>query len=445
MQPSAQWYDAERVSQPGSVILNTWRAERQASRLVTAPKAQDLTGLSMSEFADWVKGTATTATGVVTERTAMSIGAVYACVSLIGGALASLPLSFFRRSASGDRERYVPPEWWMLNEQPFSSWSAAAAWEYSAWSLLLMGDSFWRIHRKGPFSPEISGFEPLHPASVAVRRTDDRLLYTVGPQPSQAASSPKPATVTLDQDDMLHVPGPGFDGLRGMSQIQSALRQAGGVALSADEYMASFFRNSARPDFVLEADGNISTDQLTQLRAQWTDVYGGASRSWKPAVLTGGLKVKPITLTATDSQLLETRKFQVEDICRIFGVPPHMVGQATTSSWGTGIEQMSIGFVKYTLQRHLVKFEQEINRKIFRTGNRFCEFETAGLERGDIKTRYEAYRIALGRAGEQGWMTPNQIRRLENQPAIDGGDELNDGEGTPNKEDLNEPTPASAG
>jgi HK97 family phage portal protein len=455
---------AEAQQFAGSRILTKWRDERVAQRTQKVVQAQDLSGLSVAEFNEWVKGNMSTPGTVVTDRTAMNISCVYACVALIGGAIASLPLQFYKRDMKTyDRERYVPDEWWMLNEQPFTTWAAAPAWEYAAWSLLLHGDSFWRIHRASRMSPKIVGFEPLYPPSVTVRRFADRLAYQVMQQPSQAWDSGVPPAFTLDQDDMLHIPGPGFDGLRGMSQIQSALRQSGGIALSADDYMSSFFKNGARPDFAMETDQKLDKEQIATLREQWSEVYQGTAKAWKPAILSGGLKVKPITLTANDAQLLETRKFQIEDICRIFGVPPFMVGQTEkTTSWGTGIEQMSIGFVKYTLQRHLVKFEQEVNRKVFRRGDRFCEFLTAGLERGDLKSRFEAYRIALGRAGEYGWMTSNEIRRRENDLPLPGGDELNkppeptaaapddtnkkqDGEGNTDQGDANESTTGAAG
>lgn len=378
--------------------------------------------MTPTEFAAWVRGQTGSA---LTPQSAMSVSTVYACVSMIGGAIASIPLQFYRRESDGSREaiKPAPDLWWMFNEAPFPCWPAATAWEYAAQSLLLSGDSFWRIHRASRLSNSIVGFEPLHPDSVEVARVDDRLAYRVSAQPSQ--SNETVPTVTLDQDDVLHVSGPGFDGLRGVSQVSSCLRLSGAAAKAADEYQARFFQNGARPDFVLETDGRLDQQQVDRLRQQWEQTYGGTVNAWKPAILTGGLHLKPITLNAQDQQLLEARKFGVEEICRIFGVPPHMVGHTQAStSWGTGIEQMSLGFVKYTLQRHLVKFEQEINRKVFRTVARFCEFNTAGLERGDFKTRNEGYRIALGRAGEPAWMTINEVRRLENLPPVDGGDDI---------------------
>lgn len=442
MQTSAAWYDESRVSQEGSVILKNWRASREAARAVPSVPRNDMSGMSMSDFNEWIKTSDGYAPGTISERSAMNISTVYGCVNLIGGAISSMPLTFYRRDGANEREAYKPDEWWMFNEQPCTAWGAATAWEFSAQALLLRGDSFWRILRASRLSSKIVGFEPLHPTTVQVRRVDDRNVFDVAPQ--LAVTSGNPANVTLDQDDMLHIPGPGFDGLRGMSQISNSLRLSGGIALSADQYMAAFFNNSARPDYVLETDAVLKAEQIQNLRDQINEGHQGPLRSHKPMVLQGGLKVKPITISAEDAQLMEIRKFQVEDVCRTFGVPPFMVGHTEkTSSWGTGVEQMGIGFVKYTLQRHLVKIEQEINRKVFRTARNFCEFNVSGLERGDLKSRFYAYRIALGRSGEMPWMTYDEIRKMENLPKRNDL-KVNAGT-TPQKGDNNEPSTAAAG
>ena len=363
--------------------MSTWReigrdiADKLRGR--ERPQNSIPTDMSMSEFADWVKGQNEANGHLITERTAMRLSVVYGCVSLIGGAISALPLRFYRRNArTNDRAEYFPDEYWLFNEQPFPCWAAAPAWESATQSLLLQGDSFWRIHRASALSPKIVGVEPLHPQTVMVKRIGDRLQYTVYAQPSQLVDAP--GMVVLDQDDILHVPGPGFNGLRGLSQVASALSVPGSVALAADDYVSKFFANSARPDLVLQIDGNMSREQMDALREQWDERYRGVNNSHRPAILQGGLKATPITMNMVDAQLIETRKFQVEDICRIFGVPPHMVGQATVSSWGTGIEQLSIGFVKYTLARHLVRFEQEINRKLFKTSRNFVQFDTTDLK-----------------------------------------------------------------
>lgn len=412
-----------------SSALTAFRAPAGADKSIDVRNSSSMT---LSDFNDWVTASDLYSFG---ESNAMQVSTIYACVALIGGAVSSIPLEFYRRDAAGHREKFTPDLWYLFNEQPFPAWNAATAWEYSMQSLLLRGDSFWRIHRASRLSPVITGFEPLHPATVYVWRSGDRLRYRVTPQPSQLMQptaghqmvemSGAIPPIELDQDDILHVPGPGFNGLRGLSQVTSSLMQSGNTAKAADKFTSAFFANSARPDFVLESDTKMDAQQIAQLRDQWEQLYQGSNKAWKPAVLTGGLKVKPVTLSSHDAQLLQTRKFTVDEICRVFGVPPHMVGHMEGgTAWGTGIEQMSLGFSKFTLQRHLRKIEQEINRKVFRTAARFCAFDVTGLERGDFKTRMEGYRVALGRAGEPAWLTVNEVRKMENLPPIDGGDQL---------------------
>jgi HK97 family phage portal protein len=385
-------------------------------------------GYQGGQLYEWMMGANASAAGYpVSERSAMSVSAVYACVSLIAGAIASLPLPIYRRSDEGREKVSMMADsrfanyWWLLNEQPHRQWSAAVFWEYLIASLLLCGDAMARIVRVRE-GGEIVGLEPVHPSCVTVKdhELDGGLLYLV---------SEGGKTVGYAQDDFLHIPGIGFDGYRGMSSIRYAAKNAIGTALAAEDYSGKFFSNGARPDLLITIPQNMSKEQQELFRESWMARFGGAGKSHIPAILTGGGDIKPISMNAQDSQIIETRKFQVIDIARIFGVPPFMIGETEkSSSWGTGVESMSIGFVKYTLQRHLTKIEQELNRKIFPKSLRlFTEFTTAGLERGDIKTRYEAHRIALGRAGEPGWKTVNEIRKIENDSPIVGGDELNKG------------------
>lgn len=428
------WYNAERVSQPGSVILQNWMAERQAARggirasseYVSMPDIRKGT-----ELFEWMTGGMSSSGVAVTEQTAMRVSSVYACVNLIGGALASLPLPIYQRTADG-REKADHEIWLLLNEQPHPAWSAAVFWEYLAASLLLQGDAYARILRATKLSPKITGFEPLHKSRLTTQRIDGRLAYFYQNDNGKVEA--------IDQDDMLHIPGPGFDGLTGMSQIRHALRNPAGIAIAADEYSAAFFKNGARPDFAIEVPGAVTQDQQDMIRKSWGDRHGGTGNAHLPALMVGGAKVHELTMNAEDAQLIDTRRFQVEDIARIFGVPPHMIGHTDkTTSWGSGVEQMGIGFVKYTLMRHLIKFQQEINRKVWPTRAKyFVEFLTAGLERGDYKSRNEGYRIALGRAGEPGWMSVNEVRKLENLPPVSGGEALTKGTG-------NETTPPAAG
>lgn len=419
MNAPATWYNAERVAQPGSTILNAWRADREASRAgiqAATPISEIVPGTAMYEIMTGNYGD--TGAGMpVTEQTVMAIGAVYACVSIIGGALAALPFHLFKRTEGG-RERFDSDLWWLFNESPSPAWTAASAWSFAAQSVALKGDGFWRIRRVTPFTTAIQGFEPYHPDRVTVIQDGGRNYYRL--------INTDGTTETIAQEDMLHFPGIGYDGKRSITPIRAALRPAGGIALAADEYAGSFFRNGARPDFALKTPGKISEDAASLLRSTWAQRHGGSSNAHLPAILTGGLEVQQLTLTAEDAQLLATRQFQVQDIARIFGVPAHMIGYTEKStSWGSGIEQMSIGFVRYTLRRYLDAMAQEINRKIWpRSRIYFGEFNADALLDGDSKAQADYFGKALGGPGTQGWMTINEVRRLKNLKPVAGGDKL---------------------
>ena len=352
----------------------------------------------------------------VTESTVMCVSAVYACVRLIAGAVASLPLPVYRESSDGKtRSSTQLPVRDLLNKQPHPRCSASTFWRYIMTSKLLHGDGFAKIVRKSRTSPEVESLIPWHPSAVIVHLNGNRLAY-------QFFSSIQ--SEILDQDDVLHFTGVGFNGLRSVSPLRHALRNAAGIALAADRYSAEFFGAGAKPEIVLKSTAaKLTEDQKEMIRSAWVDIHAG--NRMRPGVLGAGMEVQELTINAEEAQLLQARQFQIEDIARIYGVPPFMIGHTqNTTSWGSGVEQMGIGFVKYTLQEHLVDIEQEINRKLLRNSPFFAEFATAGLERGDIKTRNESYRIGLGRAGEPGWLTINEVRAFENLPPIPGGDVL---------------------
>lgn len=390
------------------------KAEPQAAGANPAPASGIVPGTPAYA---WLTGGAAGYGKLLSETAALSQGTVYACVGLLSGALASMPLHLYRHTDNG-RERVRNDLWRILNEQMQTRWTAALGWEFAMQSLLLHGDAFFRIDRASLYSNRIVGLTPLHPLTVEVRKQDGRLLYLYNDDGQ---------ILVYDQDDVLHVPGLGFDGKRGMSQISYVLRQPVNIATDAGNQAGAFLGDGMRPDLVLQspAGTKLGGEQIDLVRQQWRARYNGVSNSGAPVILTGGMDLKQITMTAVDAQLLETRKLQAHEIAQIFGVPPHMIGMTEkTTSWGSGIEQMSLGFVKYTMQRHLVKFEQEINRKCNVGNGLFCEFNTKGIERGDLKSRNESYRIALGRAGEPGWMTVNEVRRAENLPPLEGGDVL---------------------
>lgn len=363
--------------------------------------------------------TGSSGTGAPSEREALAVTAVYACVSLISGAIASLPMHVYRRASDGDlTPDFNHPHWWILNEQFSPRWSAAAGWSFMTASKLLHGDGFAEILRSR--NGDILGLVPLLPQRVKVIATPDgsRLVYEVHPDPTvDVAESESLKVRVLDQDDVLHVPGFGFNGLRGMSALRNALRTSGRLAISSQDFSNSFFHNQAKPDFVLKSAGNLTDEQFERMKAQLALEHQGTMNAGRPLILEGGLDVKELTMTLEDAQLLETRRFQVEEIARVFNVPPFMIGHTTTTSaWGSGVEAMGAGFVRYTLRDHLNAFHNEINRKFYRRPNLCAEFDTFELERGDFKAMAEGVRIGLGRAGEPAVMTIEEGRRMLRLP-----------------------------
>ncbi len=356
--------------------------------------------------------------GAPSESSAMRVTAVYACVQLIAGAIAAMPMHIYQRARDGDLKRDLNSDlWWILNEEFSPRWPASAGWAFMVQSKLLHGDGFAEILRDR--NGRITGLMPIHPRRVEPIVSADgmRLVYRVQPdptilQPEQAAAMWR----VIDQDDMLHVAGFGFNGLRGMSALRNSLSTAGTLALNAQDFSSSFLKNLGRPDFALRTDGALTDEQFARLKES-LDRHAGPENSGKPMILEGGLDVKVLTMPLEEMQLLETRKFQVEEICRAFGVQPFMIGHTEkTSSWGTGVSAMGAGFVRYTLRDHLNAFQNEINRKFFRTVSRVAEFDTAELERADIGVMMAALRQALGRAGEPAIMSVEEVRTMLRLP-----------------------------
>lgn len=364
-----------------------------------------------------------------TEQTALTVSAIYACVNLIAGAIATLPINVFSRATDGELTAQPSDElWWILNEQMSPRWSAPSGWEFLIQSVLLPGDAYARILRDA--TGKMIGLDPLHPSRVQTVTDGQRLLYLVEPDANVLAAF-RGERVTLDQDDVIHIAGFGFDGVRSLSPLRGALRMTGAVALATQDYSARFFANSARPDYALQTDQALSPEKVEQLRAQIAERHGGSANSHRPMVLTSGLEVKTISLPAEDMQLLATRQFQIEEIARIYGVPPFMIGHSEkTSSWGSGVEAMGIGFVRYCLRRHLNKITHELNRKLFRTARRVCAFDTSDLERADFKSLIDGFRIALGRAGEPGFITAEEARAGLGMPRAPVHGTLNPGVAT---------------
>lgn len=354
----------------------------------------------------------------VTDRTAMLVSTVYACMRILGGAIAQLPVHQYQVNLAGERERMQPtPLWWLLNEQPAPSWTAASWKEWLVRCVSLRGDQCTEILRNTSGMPV--GFHPHHPDCVNVRRDPDdarRLRYDVYDPLTGTAHG-------VDQDDMLHFPGFGFDGCRSISVVQWAARTAIGNALAAADYSGRTVGEGAMPQIALTYPHKLAPDQAKLLRESFVATYTATRNRKMPLILTEGGTAKELSISPVDLQLLESRRFEREDICQAFGVPPVMIGEnAKTSSWGTGVEQITLGFVRYTLRPMLKRWEEELNRKLFRRAGQFVEFNLDAMLRGDSKAESEAFRAALGGPGSgDGWMAVDEIRKIKNLPPL-GGD-----------------------
>lgn len=390
---------------------------RQEPTITAGPRNETISSSDIRR-GDFVWNAMTGGASAPSEQAALAVTAVSACVELIAGAIASMPMHIYRRQSDGDLDRdYNDPLWWVLNEEFHPRWTAAAGWSFLAASKLLRGDAFAEIKRT-PMGA-VQYLLPLHPARVRVIAAPDgsRLVYEVQPDSTITAPDAAESRVrVIDQDDMLHVPGFGFNGLNGMSALRHSLRNAGGLAISAQDFSKSFLQNLGRPDFALQTDGTLTDQQFEQLQTMLA-THRGPGNAGMSMILEGGLKIQTITMPLEEMQLLETRKFQVEEIARAFSVPPFMIGHTEkTSSWGSGVEAMGAGFVRYTLRGHLAAFHNEINRKFFRTARKVAEFDTTELERADTAAMFSAVRVALGRAGEPAFMTVEEGRQMLRLP-----------------------------
>lgn len=393
-----------------------WLAARVAKKLEVRDQTLFATSSDSTAMGE-IFGVAPTSAGVsVTPTTAMQVSAVYACVRLLAGAVASLPAEIFRRLPDGSRDELLAdPLWYILNEQPNPRWTAASFFEWMVASVLLRRDGFAWIQRNA--NGVIVQLWPLNPTQVSVQRDGNELRYYF---------TENQKVYGVHQDDMLHFTGFGFDGIRSMSVIEWGARAATGIAFSADTHSGQFYQGGAAEKYAIKSPKKLNSEQADRLRSEFQSRYMG-SNVHVPIVLTEGLDVTTISMSAVDAQLIEARKFQVEDIARAFGVPPFMIGnQEKTTSWGSGVEMMGRGFLVFTLQPHLKRWEQEINRKFFRNAGKFLEFNVDGLARADLKTRFDAYRQAMGGSMGPGWMTINEVRQMENRKPVADGNRLYD-------------------
>jgi HK97 family phage portal protein len=301
---------------------------------------------------------------VVNEITAMRVSAVYRCVSLIAGTIASLPCEVYRLKGE-DRSEVAPdhPAFWLLHNEPNALMTAKVFWETFMWAALMRGNGYALIGRSALGAPTSISWVASNCVSPQLSQDKTRLQYVI-----RTASG---ETRRFDQDDVLHVPFIGWDGRQGRSPMECA-RESIGLATAGQEFNERFFSQGNAADYALTYPQNLSPEQAQRILDTWEKNRMGLAKMRLPIIVEGGGKAERMDYNAEDSQLLESRSFQVEDVCRFFGVPPHMVGHTEkTTSWGTGVEQQTLGFVQFTLRAILKGVEQEIDRKILRSGRFF--------------------------------------------------------------------------
>ena len=355
----------------------------------------------------------TTSGKPVNERTAMQTTAVYACVRILAEAIASLPLHVYEYQDDGGKKLvHDHPLYYLLHDEPNPEMTSFVFRETLMSHLLIWGNAYAQIIRDG--AGRVLGLYPLLPDKMEVQRDDRGNIYYVYSRNSDENPMFKEyGNIKLKAEDVLHIPGLGFDGLIGYSPIAMA-KNAVGMTLACEEYGASFFANGANPGGVLEHPGVLKDP--SKVRESWNSVYRGVNNAHKIAVLEEGMKYQQIGIPPEEAQFLETRKFQINEIARLYRIPPHMVGDLDKSSF-SNIEQQSLEFVKYTLDPWVILWEQSLQRSLLLPGEKgkyFIKLNVDGLLRGDYQSRMNGY--AVGR--QNGWFSANDIREMENMNPI---------------------------
>ena len=350
----------------------------------------------------------------VDEKSAMQIATVYACVRLLAETVAGLPLHLYRFTDDTETEKIRArdhPLYRLLYRQPNPEMTSFSFRETMMVQLLLWGNAYAQIIRDG--KNNILSLYPLMPDSVEVDRDEKGRIYYIYHAYSDEVPGNNNRDIYFRYDEIFHVPGLGFNGLVGFSPI-AMMKNSLGTTLAVEKYGSAFFKNGAQPSGVLEHPGVLKDP--SKIRENWTQVYGGANNAHKIAVLEEGMQYKPISLPPEDSQFLSTRQFGVEEICRIFRVPPHMVQDLEHATF-SNIEHQSIDFVVHTLTPWMVRFEQAIVKDLLLPEEQdiyFPKFNVDGLLRGDYQSRMQGYATGIS----NGFMSPNDVRKLENLDLI---------------------------
>tara|TARA_R110000824_G_C15133324_1_gene669237 strand:+ start:127 stop:1320 length:1194 start_codon:yes stop_codon:yes gene_type:complete len=344
----------------------------------------------------------------VDENSALNFSAVWACVRVISESVASLPIGVFKEEENGTRKLdKSSPIYSLLAYEP-NSYMTSFIWRESLMNnLLIHGNSYFKIKRDSALRPIELIY--LNPEDVNPIKVDDVIYYDV-----------KNYNNPIAQYDMLHFVGMGYDGVKGKS-VLTVHADTIGLSLGANVTATSYFGNSTAIAGVLKHPGKLSEEAASRLRTSWNNNYAGPYQSNKTAILEEGIDFKPISIPASDRQLLDSRLFQVQEIARIFRVPPHLIGDLSKANYNS-MEQLSIEFVRTTLRPYLVNIESELNRKLFRESERglyYTKMSVEGLLRGDSQARADYYQTML----QNGVFSINEVRRFEDMNPIENGDE----------------------
>ncbi|WP_246205793.1 phage portal protein [Microvirga arsenatis] len=347
---------------------------------------------------------------------AIGLSATWACVQLIAGTIASLPLMVYRTDANGIRRvARDHPLYFVLHDSPNYDQTAVDFWEFMAAAIELQGNAYALIERRSDGA--LNALHPIRPDLVRVRRLDNGGLEYEWTEDGRR--------VVKSGEQVLHIRGAMGDALSGVSTL-SACRSVFEDAIAAETAAGAMFQNGVNPSGILSTSDTVALtkEQREQLEKLLQEKYVGALRNGRPMLLDNGMKWTQLSINPQDAQMLESRKFSGEQICRLFGVPPAMVGFGDKSSnWGTGKEVDVLGFQKFTLRKRLKRIEQALLKQLVPLAERriqgiTIEFNFEGLLRGDTESRYNAYERAI----RMGIATRNECRALENLPPIEGGD-----------------------
>lgn len=354
---------------------------------------------------------------IVNDRTSIQHVAVLACIRVLSEAVAQLPLNVYKYTAEGKERAYKHPLYFLLHDQPNPEMTSFTLREVLMSHLLIYGNAYAQIIRNG--RGDVIGLYPLMADKMRVDRDNkNRLIYIYSRYDEANPNIREQGEIVLPAEQVLHIPGLGYDGLVGYSPIAMA-KSAIGMSLSCEKYGAKFFANGASPSGVLEHPGVIKDPD--RVREAWRNAYGSGN-AHKVAVLEEGMKYTPISIPNNDAQFLETRKFQVEEIARLYRVPLHMIGDLEHATF-SNVEHLSLDFVKYTLDPWLVRWEQSLQKSLFSEQDKkkyFIKFNADGLLRGDYASRMQGYSIGI----QNGFLCPNDVRTLEDMNSIpeeDGG------------------------